>query len=133
MHRRRVGIVGGLRLVDIVVGVDFLFHIIQGSSQQYMCAVGNHLIRIHVGLSTRTGLPDDQRKLAVVLPSQHLVTYLGNNFRFGGFKDTKLRIGQCCRLLQDGKGMDDFYRHAVLYAANLKIIDGTLRLRSPVS
>ena len=132
MHGGRIGIVGGLRLVYIVVGVDFLLGIFQGAAQKYMRTVGNHLIRIHVGLGARTCLPDHQGKLAVVLACKNFVTNLGNNVCLVLLQYAQLGIGQRCSFLQYGKGMDDLQGHAVFLSANLKIIDRTLRLRSPV-
>ena len=97
-----------------------------------MCSVGNYLVRIHVGLGARTGLPDHQGKLAVVLTCKNLVTNLCNDVCLVLLQYAQLGIGQGCSFFQNRKGMDDLYRHAVFLASNLKIIDRSLRLCSPV-
>ena len=60
-----------LALVDVVIGMDrrlgshFSPHHLYGS-------VGDNLIHIHVGLSARACLPDDQGKMVIQLATDHL-------------------------------------------------------------
>ena len=50
VHSGGEGVIGGLRLVDIVVGVQHLLCIGELATLKYVSAVGNHLIHVHVGL-----------------------------------------------------------------------------------
>jgi len=52
--------------------MDPRFPTAQFIARQHMGPVGYHLIDIHIGLGTGTGLPDFQRKMAVQIS--------GNNF-----------------------------------------------------
>ena len=65
-HRRDVhgggeGIVGGLRHVDMVVGVQKLL------ARDVVAAVGDDLVGVHVGLGAAARLPHHQREVVVQL------------------------------------------------------------------
>src|SRR5260370_26503167 len=50
MHRRNEGVIGGLRHVDIIVGMNGFFAP-KSPTNELNCTVGNHLIDVHVRLS----------------------------------------------------------------------------------
>ena len=50
MHGGREGVVGRLRLIDVVVGVQNLLRVQKRTSAQHVATVGNHLIDVHVAL-----------------------------------------------------------------------------------
>ena len=70
VHGGREGVVGRLAHVAVVVGVDGGFgpHL---AAEDFNRAVGDDLVRVHVGLRARSGLPDDQRKMIVELARDH--------------------------------------------------------------
>ncbi len=57
MHRSRKGIVGRLRHIDMVVGMNRVLapHLAAG---HFDCAVRDDLVGVHVGLGAAAGLPD---------------------------------------------------------------------------
>ena len=64
VHRRRIGVVRGLAHVDVVVGMNRLLAA-HFAAEHLDCAVGDHLIGVHVGLGAGAGLPHDQREVVV--------------------------------------------------------------------
>lgn len=62
VHDCREGVVGGGGAVNVVVGVDGLLgaHL---STEDLNCSVRDDLVGVHVGLSARAGLPDDEREV----------------------------------------------------------------------
>ena len=58
VHGRGVGVVGALRLVDMVVRVNRLLGP-EATSHDLDGPVGDHLVGVHVALGARTRLPDD--------------------------------------------------------------------------
>ena len=65
VHSRGEGVVGGLRLVDVVVGVQNFAYICQSAALKHMAAVCDHFVAVHVTLGARTRLPYHQRELVV--------------------------------------------------------------------
>ena len=63
MHDGGEGVIAGLAAIDVVVGMHALAADLP--AQQLDRPIGDHLIRVHVGLRTRTGLPDHQREVVV--------------------------------------------------------------------
>ena len=121
VHRGGEGVVGRLRLVDVVVGVQDLVGVGERTSLKDMATVGNHLVAVHVALRARTGLPNHQRELVVQLAGDDFVADVGNELRFFGGKDAEVGIGQGCGLLQVAKCMNDFLGHAA-FGANLEVV-----------
>ena len=71
VHGRREGVVGGLRHVHVVVGMD------RGLGTHHAAVeldgpVGDDLVGVHVGLGPAAGLPDAQREVVVELAVGHL-------------------------------------------------------------
>jgi hypothetical protein len=62
VHGSGEGVIGRSGHVDVVVGVDRLLGALY-SSEDLNGTVGDDLVGVHVGLSTRTGLPYDQREV----------------------------------------------------------------------
>ena len=72
VHRGWERVVGRLRHVDVVVGMDRLLAA-QRLAGDLGAAVGDHLVDVHVELRAAAGHPDVQRKLVVVLAFENLV------------------------------------------------------------
>ena len=71
VHGGREGVVGRLRHVDVVVGVDRLLGA-HHAAGQLDGPVGDDLVGVHVGLRAAAGLPDAQREVVVELALGHL-------------------------------------------------------------
>ena len=106
MHRGRVGVVGRLAEIDVVVGVDRLLGA-DLAAEHLDRAVGDHLVDVHVGLGARAGLPDDEREMIVELAVDHLVG--GGDDRIGqlGGQAAKIAIDFGGGALDDAEGADD--------------------------
>ena len=72
VHRGRERVVGGLRHVHVVVGVDRRLRA-ELAARHLDGAVGDDLVDVHVGLGARAGLPDVQREVVVERAGDHLV------------------------------------------------------------
>lgn len=71
VHSGREGVIGGGGHVDVVVGVDGLLGALL-AAQDLNGAVGDDLVRVHVGLGTGTGLPDDEGEVVHQLALRNL-------------------------------------------------------------
>ena len=110
--------------------MQVFFSIIQFASLDHMTAVSNHLIEIHVGLSTGSSLPDDQWEVISEFSSEDFITDFAYEFCFGLGQYTQVHICQRCRFLQDRKCPDDFDRHEV--ATDLEVVLAALCLGTPI-
>ena len=122
-------VVGALRAVDVVVGVDRGFPP-SALAGELVGAAGNHLVDVHVALGAATGLPDHQRKLLVVLPGQYLVSGLLNQPGNVGWQVAVTHVDPGGRLLDQRQGVQDSQRHPFL--ANCEVDQRALRLGAPV-
>ena len=75
VHSSGERVVGRGRHVDVVVGVDGLLGA-HGATQDLNSTVGDHFVRVHVGLSTGTGLPDNEREMVEQLALRDLSSSL---------------------------------------------------------
>jgi hypothetical protein len=80
---------------------------------QFRCAIGQHFVHVHIGLRTRAGLPNGERKFFVVLARQHFIGGFDNSFGDGRFQQTQIAIHQRRRALDLCKGVDQFPRHTL--------------------
>ena len=72
VHGGGVGVVTALALIDVVIGMDRLLAA-KLTSKELNRSVGYHLVGVHVGLSSRTSLPDDQGEVVIIkLARNHL-------------------------------------------------------------
>ena len=58
VHGRRVGVVGALGFVDVIVWMDGILGTELTAENLYR-AVGDNFVRVHVALGAGAGLPDD--------------------------------------------------------------------------
>jgi hypothetical protein len=68
----RIDVVGGLRQVDVVVGMQ-VFVLSLFVAHQLQSAVGDHLVGVHVGGGAGTPLDHVDGELVVPLSGDHLV------------------------------------------------------------
>ena len=113
VHRGREGVVGGLRPVDVVVGVHGRLAA-QHAAGHLDGAVGDHLVGVHVGLGARAGLPHAQREVVVELAVDDLLGRGGDQVTDRGVQLAKGDVRARCGLLEDAKGADHAARHGVL-------------------
>ena len=131
VHRRREGVVGTLRLVGVVVGVDRTVSLAEGSAGQHMRPVGDDLIDVHVGLRARARLPDHEREAMVQLPSDDLSAHSDNQVPLGVGQNAGFTIGVGRRHLQVAEGVDHLDGHAA-HGADGEVVAAALRLGAPV-
>ena len=112
MHRGRKRVVGGLRHIDVVVGMDRLLaaHLAAG---QFDRAVRDDLVGVHVGLGAAAGLPDAQRKLGVELARGDLLGRLHDQPRLVGGELAQILVDLGGGLLEQAEGADHRTRHPV--------------------
>ena len=129
VHGGGKGVVGRLGHVHIVVGVE------QRLSGQSIAAVGHHLVGVHIGLGTRSGLPDHQREMVIQLSVYDLVAGPADGIPL--FSGHPLRpqsvVGHGGSLLQNAESVDNLLRHGFDADADGEIHAGTLCLRAPIS
>ena len=80
VHGRGKRVVGRLRHVDVIVGMNGLFaaHHAAGKLDG---AIGDDFVGVHVGLRAAAGLPDAQRKMIVEFAGNHFVGGLSDEPR----------------------------------------------------
>jgi hypothetical protein len=101
-----VGTVRGLAVIHIVVGMHWLLRANHAAGQLNR-AIGNHLVRVHVGLRARTCLKHDQRKLTVPTAVNHLLGGTHDQIDFFLRKLAQFPVGQGRTFLQDAERPDD--------------------------
>ena len=129
VHGRRERVVGRLGHVDVVVRVNGLLRA-AFAAEQFVRAVGDDLVHVHVGLRAAAGHPDFQREFAVELPGEDLVAGGADRVRQSGVELAEAAVGERARFLQDGESADHLARDQVV--PDVEMDQGTLRLRAPV-
>ena len=100
-----VGVVGGLRSIDMIIGVD---HVVSafGQSQVLECTVGDHLIGVHIRGGAGAALDHIDYKLLVQLAGNQIIAGLGDGGGLFEIDGAKLQIGLGRRLFDKGKRAD---------------------------
>ena len=130
MHGRGKDVVGGLRHIDVIVGVNGVFTP-QNPARQLDGPVGDHFIDVHVALGAAPGHPDMDREIALQLA---LDDFLGSPQNEPGFimrQFAQFMISQGRSLLDHGQGPDHLLRHQVI--ADGKVGDRPLGFRAPIA
>lgn len=76
VHNSGETVVAGLAHVDMIVGVDLLAAYLP--SEDLDGPISDDLIRVHVRLSARAGLPHNQGEVFIKFPCDYLVARLHN-------------------------------------------------------
>ena len=92
VHCGRERVVRRLAHIDVVVGMHRCLGA-ELAAQQFIGAIGDHLVEVHVGLGARTGLPDHQRKMIVELAVDHLTRGADDGAGAALVDQSKLAIG----------------------------------------
>ena len=101
VHGGGEGVVGGLGLVDVVVGMDRVLGA-QGAAGFFDGAVADHLVDVHVGLGAGAGLPDDEREVIVELAGDDFIAGGDDQLFFLGGQEAELRVDDRGGLLDEG-------------------------------
>ena len=130
VHGGGKGVVGRLRPVDVVVGVDGRLAA-ECAAGQLDGAVGDHLVGVHVRLRAAAGLPHDQREVVVEFAGDDLVGGAHDQVARLFPQHAELGVGDRRRLLDDAEGAHHLDRHA--FAADAEVVARPFRLRPPVA
>ena len=129
VHRRRERIVRRLRAVHMVVGVYGLLRA-HCPAEHLDGAIRDDLIRVHVALRARPGLPDDQGELVIELAIDHLLRRCDDDVRERLIELAKGGIRLRRTLLDDAERMNERQRHSL--AADLEVAEAPLCLSAPI-
>ena len=125
MQRRREGIVGTLRTVDVVVGVQNLL------PREFIAAIGDDLVKVHVGLGAATRLPNGKGEIVFEFALQNFIRGADDQTRLLFIQKPKRVIGYSASLFYDGKSVKDALRH--FFLPDFKVFKTALRLRPPIT
>ena len=104
-------------------------------SGKLICAIGNDLVGVHIGLGAGSCLPDDQRELFHQIAGNHLITCRFDHFEFfirHTFRYESV-IGLRGSFFQNSERMNDLCRHRLDTHADRKILMTALCLCAPQS
>ena len=130
VHHGREHVVGRLRAVHVVVGMDRL---LASPSMPPAISIARFEMTsfgVHVRLRAAPGLPDDQREVGVERAGDDLVGRAHDEVALGRVELSEVLVGEGRRLLDDAEGADD--RAAEAVAADLEVLQAALRLGAPV-
>ena len=130
MHARREGVVGGLALVDVVVGEERLLALADLLPSELVRAVSDDFVDVHIALRPRARLPDDQRELIIELTSKDLVTDSGDEVALLEGEYPELMVGIGCALLEVSEATHYVQRHGGR-GTDLEVVARSLGLCAP--
>ena len=126
---RGINVVGGLRAVHMVVGVAiFVFALLV--AQQLKGAVGDDLVGVHVGRSSRAALNAVHGELIVQLALDDLVASRANGVPDLAGQHAELHVRNGRGLLDQTKRLDKFREAGDAHAGNQEVLDGPVGLDS---
>ena len=121
----RKAVIGGLGVVDMVVGVDGLISAFW-TPCDFIGSVGDDFIHVHVGLRARASLPYNERKLVGKPPCNHFITRLHYQITLAILNSPKLGIDNRRTFFDGCHGNNQ--RAWQRLAPDFKIITATLSL-----
>ena len=132
VHRGREGVVRRLAAIDMIVRMDGCLRAHHAASDLDR-AVRDDLIDVHVRLRARARLPDDEWEVVVELAGDNLIG--GGDHHVGnvGWQLAKILVGAGGRLLQHTECANDRTIPVVRADADLKVVDRTLGLCTPIA
>jgi hypothetical protein len=95
------------------------------------CAIGDHLVSVHVGLCAGARLKHDQRKFAVPTAVDHLLRGTHDQVDFFPGKLAQLPVGKGGAFLQDAESADHRTAPAETFDPDREVDAGPLGLRTP--
>ena len=94
-------------------------------------AIGDDLVDVHVGLSSASGLPDDERKVVVELTVNDLLGSASDQISGFPAEDSEARVASCGGQLEDSECADELSWHA--FVANPEVGERAGGLRAPIA
>ena len=123
MHGGWEGVVRALGLVAVIVRVQQLL------ARNFVAAVCNDLVHIHIGLGAAAGLPDCEREVAAELARANFFADGGNELCLLLVQNAEAAVCESGRFLQIGKGGDNFGGNFLI--PDFKVLEASLCLRAP--
>ncbi len=131
VHRGREHVVRRLPAVHVVVRVHEAL-LAALAAHQLACAVGDHLVQVHVGLRAGPRLLDGEREFVQMLAVDRSRRRPDDRARLRGVEHLQLQVHLGGRALHDGERRDQF-RRPCLSLDSLEILQGAVRLRAPTA
>src|ERR1019366_3063889 len=136
LRRRRDGhgggerVVGRLRHVDVIVGMDRLLaaHLTAGDLDS---TIGYYFVGIHVRLRAAACLPDAEREMVIEFPGNDFIAGLNYELALLLGEFTEVTIHERGSLLEDAERTDELERHHV--TADVEMDEGTGGLRAVIA
>ncbi len=128
MHGCGEGIVGTLRHVDVIIGMDGLLGA-NNTVRHLDGAIADYLVHVHVALRTAAGLPYVKRKVLVQRAGDHLIGTLDDEVGLVLRQPPGTRVHDGCSFFHVAIGVVHLQRHVVV--ADGEVDERSLRLRSP--
>src|SRR5579885_1763594 len=94
------------------------------------CSVGDHLIRVHIGLCPAASLPDALGKMLIELAVDDFLSSCYNEFGLIIGQRSKLAIHFSCGFFEEAEGTDHRAGHDLM--ADAKMLEGAGSLGSVV-
>jgi hypothetical protein len=101
------------------------------STKDLDSTVGNNFIGIHVALSARSSLPDDEREMVVEFALRYLIGSLNNSISNLGL-ESKANVSLSSCLLEETESTNNWERHALTLTTYLEVLAGALSLCTPI-
>ena len=130
-HRGRVDVIGALRGVDMVVGVQPVVAALL-EAELFQREVGDHLVGIHVGRGAGPALDDIDDELFVKAPGDQFLAGLDDGAHPFGVEHAEFGIGAGCGLLHMPEGADEVGHGRDRRARNGEILDRPGGVHAPV-
>ena len=91
MRCRRDGVVGGLRHVDVRIGMHGVLSLVTG--HQFVGQIADHFIDVHIDAGVAAALPHIERKLLFKSSGDHFVASLFNGYCNFGLQSSDFGVG----------------------------------------
>ena len=121
-------IIGGLRPIDVVIGMNRPVTA-EGSARCLGGQIADHLVDVHVGLGPASGLPDPKRELIVVLAVGNGIGRFADQLNLLMAQKFMLTIHRGAGALDPGQGLDDFEGNP--FIADREVLERPLGLGPP--
>ena len=122
-------VIGRLCVVHMVVGMDGLIRR-QTRTGDFVGAVCQHFVHVHIGLRAGAGLPHHQWELPVELAVQHVVRRLRNQIRLLRLNSAEGNIGSGSGFFYQRQSINQRLRQG--FTADFEIVTAALGLRAPI-
>ena len=129
MHGCWKGVVGGLSFVDMIVGMDRGFAS-KDSSCVFDGSVSDDFVRVHVGLCTRSRLPNPKWEMGIKVSLHDFLACINDPVSDFPVEDAKVSICACCCNLEDTKSTNQRTWHNIF--TNIEIDQRTCCLTAIV-